>query len=271
MNTAVHNTASLADVLLADGASAGKSADDDRDKTNTVDFGATLTSFIDQTAAGKTPPGSGLATSSPSVRGKHSADAPTAFDSRTQDAPTSFDWSARNASTAALDSASADPPTTSDPSAADAPKTSGPSATVTPTAFDISTAAHVNGHFSKVAGTPKVGSKAPATVQTQEVGTQTSNARSDSLAALLDDRTVGDSPPRCRGGRIEPSPNQHQCFNWRCRYGQDFRRRRQRDPHFGWGHDRRSCGSIRGVGDGRAIRRRCHGGFACSGIGHRAR
>ncbi len=194
MNTAVHNTASLADVLLADGASAGKSADDDRDKTNTVDFGATLTSFIDQTAAGKTPPGSGLATSSPSVRGKHSADAPTAFDSRTQDAPTSFDWSARNALTAALDSASADPPTTSDPSAADAPKTSGPSATVTPTAFDISTAAHVNGHFSKVAGTPKVGSKAPATVQTQEVGTQTSNARSDSLAALLDDRTVATHP-----------------------------------------------------------------------------
>ena len=42
MSTAVHGKTSLTEMLLADGAAPGKSGDDSHDKTNTVDFGATL-------------------------------------------------------------------------------------------------------------------------------------------------------------------------------------------------------------------------------------
>src|SRR5271166_5286469 len=112
MSTAVHGKASIADMLLADSASAGKGADDARDKTNTVDFGATLTHLIDQAAAGKDSADSDPSTSAPaSARGKQGSNAPT-----------TFDWSAKNVSTA-LDS-----------TAADATMISGPSALVTPTA-----------------------------------------------------------------------------------------------------------------------------------------
>jgi flagellar hook-length control protein FliK len=54
MTTAVHGKAALAEMLLDDGAAAGKSSDDDRDKIDTVDFGATLMSLVDP-ASLKTP------------------------------------------------------------------------------------------------------------------------------------------------------------------------------------------------------------------------
>jgi hypothetical protein len=170
MNTAVHGKASLAEVLLPDGASAGKSADDDRDKTNTVDFGATLTSLIDQTSAGKDSVASSLATSSAARgRGKPSADAPT-----------TFDWSAKKAATA-LDSSAADAATASAPSAKDA------------TALNIKTT-QVDHVFAKVATTSKVGSESHAPATTQEVGSQTSSAPSGSAAALFDAPTLAIHP-----------------------------------------------------------------------------
>ena len=55
MNAAVHGKASLAELLMADSASTGKNGDDDKDKTNTVDFGATLMNLIDQSAGRKEP------------------------------------------------------------------------------------------------------------------------------------------------------------------------------------------------------------------------
>ena len=130
MNTAVHGKGSLAEALLADGSSAGKGAHENRDKTNTVDFGATLASLIDQTAVGKDLIHSNQATSSaPPVRGKHSADASVAFDSNAKDAPTTlkrsadapvaFDSNAKDAST--ILKRSADAPVAFDSGAEDAP------------------------------------------------------------------------------------------------------------------------------------------------------
>jgi hypothetical protein len=53
MNATVHGKASLAELLMADSAAGGKNGDDERDKTNTVDFGATLLNLIDQSASKK--------------------------------------------------------------------------------------------------------------------------------------------------------------------------------------------------------------------------
>ena len=47
MNASVHGKSSLAEMLMADVATAEKRGADDRDKTNTVDFGATLMSLVD--------------------------------------------------------------------------------------------------------------------------------------------------------------------------------------------------------------------------------
>ncbi len=59
MTTAVHGKASLADLLRSDATSSGKNTDDHRDQTNTVDFGATLTTLIDRrTSARSNDPGS---------------------------------------------------------------------------------------------------------------------------------------------------------------------------------------------------------------------
>jgi hypothetical protein len=57
MNAAVHGKASLAELLMADSATPGKKGDDDKDQTNTVDFGATLMTLIDQSAPSKNPAG----------------------------------------------------------------------------------------------------------------------------------------------------------------------------------------------------------------------
>ena len=190
MSTAVHGKASLADVLLADGAAAGKSADDDRDKTNTVDFGATLTSLIDQASAGKNLVGSGPGTSSPAPgRGKQSADAPTAFERSTNNASTALASSAADAATASGPSAK-NASTALDSTAAGAPTTtSGLSATATPTAFDISSA-KADSPFSKAATPPTVSSESSADAPAQQVGSDPSSAQSSSFAALLDDHTL---------------------------------------------------------------------------------
>jgi hypothetical protein len=160
MNTAVHGKASLAEMLLDDSPSAGKSGPDDRDKTNTVDFGATLTSLIDQTAAGKGASARNPATAAaPSVRGKGNLAAPTA-----------------------LNSAPADSATTSSPTTAAAP-----------TAFDLTVTA-VEQAVSKSASTPKTGATTSASAQTSEVAAPTASARGDSLAALLAARTLATNP-----------------------------------------------------------------------------
>jgi hypothetical protein len=156
MNTAVHGKASLVEMLLDASSSAGKSGPDDHDKTNTVDFGATLTSLIDQTAAGKGASARNPGTSAAvTVHGKANATAPTA-----------------------LESASADSATTSSPSTADAP-----------TAFELTVSA-VEQALSKSASTPKSGGKTPASAQTSDAPAPTSSTRSDSLAALLANQTL---------------------------------------------------------------------------------
>jgi trimeric autotransporter adhesin len=201
MSTAIHGKASLADVLPADGTAAGKGADDDRDKTNTVDFGATLTSLIDQASAGKHLVGSGPGTSSPAPgRGKQSADAPTAFERSTKTAATALASSAADAATAsgpsakealtASESSTKNASTALDSTAASAPTTtSGLSATATPTAFDISSA-KADSRFSKAATTPTVSSESSADAPAQQVGSDPSSAQSSSFAALLDDHTL---------------------------------------------------------------------------------
>ncbi len=87
INTAVHGKASRGNVLLADGASAKKNGDDDRDKTNTVDFGATLTAIIDQAglnqAAATKDPGVSDATASPAAASR--TDGPTTFEANALD------------------------------------------------------------------------------------------------------------------------------------------------------------------------------------------
>jgi hypothetical protein len=81
MSNAVHGKASLAETLLADEAATGKNTDDDRDKTNTVDFAATLMGLIDQATADSPLSSSGAAASTASKSTKHTADpALPAFD-----------------------------------------------------------------------------------------------------------------------------------------------------------------------------------------------
>ena len=94
MTTAVHGKASLADMLLGDGAASAKSSDEDRDKIDTVDFGATLTSLIDPAAAGNSSADTTGASSPSSIsqtRSKQTVDATSPFASDSEDAPASFD------------------------------------------------------------------------------------------------------------------------------------------------------------------------------------
>jgi hypothetical protein len=82
MSTAVHGKTSLAEMLLADGAAPGKRGDDSHDKANTVDFGATLTSLIEQSVAGKAASGAkDVATSSTALsESKHGQKSSPTFD-----------------------------------------------------------------------------------------------------------------------------------------------------------------------------------------------
>ena len=110
MSTAVHGKTSLTEMLLADGAAPGKSGDDDRDKTNTVDFAATLMSLIDQTAAGKAA-ATGDVDASATTPGasKHGAKPSTTFDLTSADPDDRFSAPAATKSVAAKARESAAP------------------------------------------------------------------------------------------------------------------------------------------------------------------
>ncbi len=91
MSTPVHGKTSLAEMLLADGAAPGKRGDDSHDKTNTVDFGATLTSLIDQNVAGKAAATGDVGPSAATPgASKHGQKASTTFDPNSAEADDRF-------------------------------------------------------------------------------------------------------------------------------------------------------------------------------------
>jgi hypothetical protein len=78
MNTAVHEKASVAEMLLADSAAEGKRFESDRDATDAVDFGATLTGLIARTPSARHSNGGNLTASSAAAGTlKENADAST--------------------------------------------------------------------------------------------------------------------------------------------------------------------------------------------------
>jgi len=170
MSTAVHGKASLAEMLLSDGAPSGKDGKDERDKTNTVDFGATLMSLIDQKAVGKDLVAADVA-DSPTAPGnsKHSADATTQFDSSADEADSRF---SKPATAPGNGKHSADARTQFDSSAAEA-----------------------DGRFSKpAAAQKKVESESPTLAPSVEVDSHSAGVRNRSFAALLNDHTVTNEP-----------------------------------------------------------------------------
>ncbi len=186
MTTAVHGKASLAELLSADDASAETSTRDDRDKANTVDFGATLMSLIDPAVLQTNPVDSRTSSSSSSypahADGERTTDAAQAFDSNAAEEPTTFSHGAKDA-VRAFDASTIEVESDVSQATTDSRATNVSKTTVSKTTVSKATRTLRPGSEAK----PGTESRTHPTVK--EVERRASKVGDDSFAALFDHRT----------------------------------------------------------------------------------